>query len=130
LSQDEKAQHTLSINEKEAGMRCLKVAFSLSEVWAKKANDDSEMLIVFRLFPNYKIGVTEEEILKQREYVDTVIGHSHPPEEFFTIKEFSTAFSTEPIRFDQTPMLLSEQSEDETTLMANLAVFKVNDIVV
>lgn len=81
-------------------------------------------------FPNYKIGVTEEEMLKQREYVDNTIGHSHPPEEFFTVKEFMTAFSAEPILFDQTPMILSGESEEETKLMANFAVFKVSDIVV
>jgi hypothetical protein len=69
-------------------------------------------------------------MLKQREYVDNTIGHSHPPEEFFTVKEFMTAFSAEPILFDQTPMILSGESEEETKLMANFAVFKVSDIVV
>lgn len=78
-------------------------------------------------FPNYKNGVTEQEVIKQREFVDTLMGHSHPPEEFFTIEEFSTAFSTKPIVFDRTPMVLNGQFEKETMLMANFAVFRVDD---
>ncbi len=78
-------------------------------------------------FPNYKIGVTEEEVTGHRRFIDSLIGHSHSPEEFFTIEEFSSAFSAEPIHFDQTPMVLSEQSENETKLMANFAVFRISD---
>lgn len=78
-------------------------------------------------FPNYKNGVTEQEVIKQREFVDTLMGHSHPPEEFFTIEEFSTAFSTKPIVFDQKSMVLNGQFEKETMLMANFAVFRVDD---
>ncbi|MFA8451941.1 MAG: hypothetical protein ACEPOW_14695 [Bacteroidales bacterium] len=71
-------------------------------------------------FPNYKFGVTEEEVLKQREFVDSLMGHSHPPEEFFTIEEFVSSFTAKPIIFDQTPMVLTGQSEKETKLMENL----------
>jgi len=79
-------------------------------------------------FPNYKIGVTEVEVLKQREFVDSLMGHSHPPEDFFTIDEFKSAFSAEPILFDQTPMILTGQTENETKLVANFAVFRISDI--
>jgi len=79
-------------------------------------------------FPNYKVGVTEAEVLTQREFVDSLMGHSHPPEEFFTIEEFKTAFSAEPILFDQTPMVLTGQTENETKLVANFAVFRISDI--
>ena len=79
-------------------------------------------------FPNYRIGVTEEEVSAQREFVDSLMGHSHPPEEFFTIEEFKTAFVAEPIIFDQTPMVLTGQTENETKLAANFAVFRISDI--
>jgi hypothetical protein len=74
--------------------------------------------------------VTEQEIQKQREYVDRTIGHSHPPEELFTVEEFSRAFSSDPILFEQTPMKISGQTAEETKLMANFVVFKVSDIIV
>ncbi len=72
--------------------------------------------------------MTEEEVFKQREFVDSLMGHSHSPEEFFTIEEFKTAFSAEPIIFAKTPMALTGQTEKETKLVANFAVFRINDI--
>lgn len=78
-------------------------------------------------FPNYKAGVTEEEVSIQRQFVDALMGHSHPPEEFFTIEEFKKAFSSEPILFDQVPMVLTGQTEHVTKLMANFALFRIID---
>lgn len=92
-----------------------------------KINSNADSIISIG-FPNYRNGVTEEEISAQRRLVDTLMGHSHPPEEFFTIEEFNTAFSAEPIFFDQSPMVLNGQTENETKLMANFAVFRVSDI--
>ncbi|WP_075602573.1 hypothetical protein [Saccharicrinis aurantiacus] len=79
-------------------------------------------------FPNYRIGVTTEEVLAQRKFVDSLMGHSHPPEEFFTIDEFKASFSAEPILFEETPMILTGQTENETKLIANFAVFRISDI--
>jgi len=79
-------------------------------------------------FPNYKSGVTDEEIKIQRTIVETNMGHSHPPHEFFTIEEFSKAFSYEPLIYDQAPMPIGTQSKEETKLVANFAVFKIGSM--
>ncbi len=92
-----------------------------------KSNSKPNALIIIG-FPNYKIGVTEEEVIRQREFIDSLMGHSHSPEEFFAIDEFSSAFSAEPILFEQTPMVFTGQSVDETTIIANFAVFKISEI--
>ncbi len=92
-----------------------------------KSNSKPNALIIIG-FPNYKIGVTEEEVIRQREFIDSLMGHSHSPEDFFSIDEFSSAFSAEPILFEQTPMVLMGQSVDETMLNANIAVFKISEI--
>lgn len=120
------AAHEIALSNGKSSFENKEIFYkNLTEFLKKNSNPNALLTIGF---PNYKIGVTEQEIVKQREFVDTLIGHSHPPEEFFTIKEFSTAFSSEPILYDKTPMILSGQSEEETKLMANFAVFKASDI--
>lgn len=79
-------------------------------------------------FPNYKKNVTDEEVAMQRDFVNSAMGHSHPPEEFFTIHEFIHAFAADPVFFEQVAMPIKGQTEDETKLMANFAVFKIRDI--
>jgi hypothetical protein len=56
------------------------------------------------------------------------VGHSHPPEEFFTVEEFSTAFGTQPDVFNQKPMTLADERPEKTILRANVVVFKMDKI--
>lgn len=78
-------------------------------------------------FPNYRKGADKKEISKQRKFTEALMGHSHPPEEFFTIEEFSRAFGVQPEVFIQKPMTLAGENPDETILKANAAVFKIKD---
>lgn len=73
-------------------------------------------------FPNYRKGASETEIARQRRLTESILGHSHPPEEFFTVEEFCSAFCTRPVVLIQKPMHLAHA--EETILMANVAVFK------
>lgn len=82
--------------------------------------------LVFIGFPNYKPEVSSEEVLKQRQFVDSLLGHSHPPEEFFTVKEFSEGLSLKPFVFEQQPMTLAGESDEETKLMANFIGFRLS----
>lgn len=75
-------------------------------------------------FPNYRKGASEAEIARQRRLTESLLGHSHPPEEFFTVEEFSAAFGAQPVVFNQKPMTLADENPEETFLMANVAVFK------
>src|SRR5690554_1570584 len=120
------AAHEIALSNRKSSFENKEIFYENLKCFIRKNSNLNALLSIG--FPNYKLGVTEDEVLKQREFVNSSIGHSHPPEEFFTIKEFSTAFSTEPILFDQTPMILTGQSEEETKLMANFAVFRVSDI--
>ncbi len=76
-------------------------------------------------FPNYAEEASNEEIKEQRLIVDEVLGHSHPKEEYFTIEEFSSAFSSKPMFYEQIKMVLPGQKASETKLRANFAVFKI-----
>ncbi len=78
-------------------------------------------------FPNYRKGASKIEISRQRKFTEKIMGHSHPPEEFFTIEEFSCAFGVLPDVFIQKPMILTDEKPDETILMANVAVFKIKN---
>jgi hypothetical protein len=120
------AAHEIALSNGKSSFENKEIFYMNLNIFLKKNANPNALLSIG--FPNYKIGATEREVLNQREFIDSSIGHSHPPDEFFTIKEFSTAFSTEAILFDQTPMILSGQTEEETTLVANFAVFKVSDI--
>lgn len=75
-------------------------------------------------FPNYRKGASEAEIARQRRFTESLLGHSHPPEELFTVEEFSAALGAQPIVFTQKPMILADEKPEETFLMANVAVFK------
>jgi hypothetical protein len=75
-------------------------------------------------FPNYRKGASETEIARQRRFTESLLGHSHPPEELFTVEEFSAALGAQPLVFIQKPMVLANEKPEETFLMANVAVFK------
>jgi hypothetical protein len=79
-------------------------------------------------FPNYRKGASGEEIEKQRRLTESILGHSHPSEELFTVDEFSASFGAQPVIFLQKPMNLANEDPDETILMANVAVFKMKNI--
>lgn len=79
-------------------------------------------------FPNYRNGASKTEIAKQRRLTESILGHSHPPEEFFAIEEFSMAFGTQPAVFIQKPMNLAHENPEKTILMANVAVFKIENL--
>lgn len=119
------AAHEISLSNGKSAMENKELFFKNIKDFLNSNSKPNALISIG--FPNYKIGVTEEEVMRQREFVDSLMGHSHPPEEFFTIEEFSTAFSTNPIFFDQTPMVLNGQSEKETKLMSNFAVFRISD---
>lgn len=74
-------------------------------------------------FPGYRKGASEKEIARQRKITESLLGHSHPEEEFFTLEEFSAAFG-QPDVFIQKPMNLANENPEETVLRANVAVFK------
>lgn len=74
-------------------------------------------------FPNYRKGASGKEIAWQRRLTESLLGHSHPPEEYFTVEEFSEALFTQPVVFVQKPMNLAHA--EKTILMANVAVFKI-----
>lgn len=120
------AAHEIALSNRKSANENKEIFYANVKDFLRLNSNPNALLAIG--FPNYKIGVTEDEVTMQRKFVDTFIGHSHPPEEFFTIEEFSTAFSAEPILFEQTPMLIMGQTEKETKLMANFAVFKVSDI--
>jgi hypothetical protein len=76
-------------------------------------------------FPNYKENASQQEIARQRSLTESLLGHSHPPDEFFTVEEFALAFGTQPTVFIQKPMDLTHKNPDDTILVANVAVFNV-----
>ncbi len=76
-------------------------------------------------FPNYRKGASETEIFRQRRLTESLLGHSHPKEEFFTLEEFSTALCSKPIVHIQKPMNLANEDPEETILRANVGVFKI-----
>lgn len=78
-------------------------------------------------FPNYRKGSSSTQIARQRRLTESILGHSHPPEEFFTVEEFSGAFGAQPDLFIQKPMNLANEDPEETILMANVAVFKLKN---
>ena len=79
-------------------------------------------------FPNYREGASPVEIAKQRRITESILGHSHPPEELFTVEELAQIFGTQPSVYTKIPMNLDGGKPDDTILMANVAVFKKMDI--
>ena len=79
-------------------------------------------------FPNYREGASPAEIAQQRRITESHLGHSHPPEELFTIEELSKIFGTRPLVYVKRPMNIDGGNPDDTILMANVAVFKKMDI--
>ena len=75
-------------------------------------------------FPNYRKGASETEIARQRRFTESILGHSHPKEEFFTVEEICAALGTEPVVYIQKPMTLANEDPDETILRANVTVFQ------
>ncbi len=78
-------------------------------------------------FPNYKKGASRTEIARQRRLTDSLLGHSHPPEDYLTVEEFSAAFSAQPVVFIQKPMDITNENQKDTILIANVAVFKIEN---
>lgn len=78
-------------------------------------------------FPNYREGASETEIGKQRRLTESLLGHSHPKEEFFVLEEFSAALGAQPVFYIQKPMNLANENSEETILRANAAVFKIQN---
>ena len=79
-------------------------------------------------FPNYRERASPTEIAKQRRITESILGHSHPPEELFTIEELSKIFGTSPFVYIKRPMNIDGGNPDDTVLVANVAVFKKMDI--
>lgn len=121
------AAHEISLSNGKSSVENKEIFFQNIKNFIKGNSNPNALMAIG--FPNYKIDVTEEEVTRQRQFVDSLMGHSHPPEEFFTIEEFSDAFSSEPIFFDRVPMVLSGQSENEIMLRANFAVFRISDFI-
>ena len=78
-------------------------------------------------FPNYRKGASETEIGKQRRLTESLLGHSHPKEEFFVLEDFSAALGAQPGLYIQKPMNLANESPEETILRANASVFKIQN---
>lgn len=74
-------------------------------------------------FPNYRKGASETEINRQRKLTESLLGHSHPKEEFFTLEEFSEALGVQPVVYIQEPMNIADDP-GETILRANVAVYQ------
>jgi hypothetical protein len=74
-------------------------------------------------FPSYREGASETEIARQRKRTESLLGHSHPKEEFFAVEEFSSALGAQPVVCIQKPMNLANENPEETILRANVAVF-------
>jgi len=79
-------------------------------------------------FPNYREGASSAEIAQQRRITESILGHSHPPEELFTIEELSKIFGTRPFIYMKRPMNIDGGNPDDTVLVANVAVFKKTGI--
>lgn len=75
-------------------------------------------------FPNYRKNASLAEIARQRKITESKLGHSHPPEEMFTIEEFSQIFGARPLVYVNRPMNIEGGNPDDTILLANVAVFK------
>ena len=87
-----------------------------------RKNLEPEGIIVVG-FPNYREGASQAEIAKQRRITESHLGHSHPPEELFTIEELSQIFGTQPSVYVKRPMNIDGGNPEDTILMANVAVF-------
>ena len=74
-------------------------------------------------YPNYRTGASPEEIAKQRILTESLLGHSHPPEELFTVEEFSCAFDAQPMVHINKEMDLIQENPNDTILMANVVAF-------
>lgn len=119
------AAHEIALSNKKSNTKNKLEFFNeLKEFITKNIKSNG---LIFIGFPNCKPGVNSDEVIKQREFVDSLLGHSHPPEEFFTVKEFAEGLSLEPFVFDQKPMMLANESPEETKLMANFVGFRLNE---
>ena len=75
-------------------------------------------------FPNYLSGVGVEEVQEQRRFTESLLGHSHPPEEFFSVEEFSNGLGLKLEIQKSMPMILGSELAHQTKLVANFVVFK------
>lgn len=76
-------------------------------------------------FPNYRQGSSETEITRQRRLTESLLGHSHPKKDFFTVEDFSAALGIQPVVYIQKSMNLANENPEETILRANVAVYEI-----
>lgn len=114
ISIDEKVQHKLSINEKKAGLRCLKVEFPLPEEWARQANDNSEMLIVFRLKvdPDTNMNFPYDLATKKNRFMGarTKVKYSNPTGLFSALEAMSIGNTRSAVKIDEKIELLDTRN--------------------
>lgn len=100
-----------------------KIFFFDLEMFIRKNLKSDGMILIG--FPNYREDASGTEIDRQRRLTESLLGHSHPPDEFFRLEEFTRILGTEPSFFLQEPMALDNDPED-TVLLANVAAFKLS----
>ena len=114
LSEKDKARHLLSIEEKKSGVRCLRVEFSMPDKWMNRANDDSELLMVFRLnidkernihFP-YDLSTQKNRFMGAR----TKVKYSNPTGLFDGLEALAIGNTRSAVRIDEETELLSSRN--------------------
>ncbi len=120
------AAHEIALCNNSSASRNKEIFSSEFNQFIRK-NLEPEGIIVVG-FPNYCKGASPTEIAKQRRITESHLGHSHPPEELFTVEELSQIFGTQPSVYVKRPMNIDGGNPDDTILMANVAVFKKMDI--
>ncbi|WAM22345.1 MAG: hypothetical protein OI717_00020 (plasmid) [Candidatus Methanoperedens sp.] len=116
------SEHEIALCNGQAPKENKKIFFEDMKKFIHK-NLKKNGIMVFG-FPNYREGASETEIDRQRRLTESLLGHSHPKEEFFTVEEFSAAFGAQPGVSMKKPMNLANENPEETILRANVAVFK------
>jgi len=117
------AEHEIALSNEKSNIENKKIFFQDLIKFLDKNTKEGGIYCVG--FPNYKKGISNDNLIKQRRYSDSKVGHSHSPDEFFTIDEFQDFFSTTPIIHVQKPMILDDEKAEETCLLANFAAFYV-----
>ncbi|CAG0994109.1 MAG: hypothetical protein OIN86_11110 [Candidatus Methanoperedens sp.] len=117
------SEHEIALCNGQAPKKNKKIFFEDMKKFIHK-NLKKNGIMVFG-FPNYREGASEIEIDRQRRLTESLLGHSHPKEEFFTVEEFSSSFSAQPVVCMKKPMNLANENPEETILRANVAVFKI-----
>jgi hypothetical protein len=117
------SEHEIALCNGQAPKENKKIFFEDMKKFIHKNLKKNGILVLG--FPNYRKGATETEIVRQRRLTESLLGHSHPKEEFFKVEEFSAALGAQPVVYIQKPMNLANENPEETILRANVAVFKI-----